>query len=511
MNQKDRGSSDDELIQAYLENEATPEGELQFRRRLGEEAFRRRVAEQAIDLAVLLRGGEGGEETRKPRVAVQGGRRRVLAMAAVAASLLLGFVAIRTLLLKEKGPIPTARDEVAASPPGRIEEVSREGQGREAHIPLKNKEVIGHVVNVIGKVLTGTSLDSADCRVVTEELGFRSGDVLETVGAESFAVLKFDDNSVLAVAGNTRLSCTTKEMQKRVMVHEGDLMAQVAPQPARKPMLIETPVAHAEVVGTTLSLFASLVMTELAVMEGQVRLQRLSDDETVVVNEGESAVATKDAADGALVAKPISPVPAVWDEDFEAQWPKRWRAGHWVNYGLPPGSQHAVRAEVNDQDDGHAFIITENEWSQGLFRIMRDTHLNLTYKLNHRRWFYIRIDTRTGNPTGAYSGDYFFQNPKLWNIPLHKWRTVSVPLREFFRPQKGEEEAEKLVSPNVDDVVFCLLLRTQAPDPELFVDRIWVTKGPADGAIVLKSPRRPLKASNDSDKGAGEGRSKPAP
>ena len=214
MHHKDRDSSDDELIQAYLENEATPEGELQFRRRLGDEVFRRRVAEQAIDLAVLLGGGIGGEETRKPRVVVQGGRLRVLALATVAASLLLGFGAIWTLLLKEQGRIPPARDDVAASPPGRIEEVSREDQGHEAHTPVKNKEVIGQVVNVIGNVLTGASFDSTGSRVVTGKLGFRSGDVLETVGAESFAVLKFDDNSVLAVAGNTRLSCTTRETQR---------------------------------------------------------------------------------------------------------------------------------------------------------------------------------------------------------------------------------------------------------------------------------------------------------
>lgn len=491
MSQKENEASDDALIQGYLENEATPAEELLFRQRLGEEAFRRRVAEQAIDLTCLYEQGREGKASPLPPAPALYGRRRVLAVALVAASLLIAFGTVGTRIPRNEDTGPMGPDQVAAKTDRQFVGESSEGADGNSPTTPETKPVIGHVANVIGHVLTADSLDSSERRVVTREAEFHSGDLLQTVGAESFAVLKFDDNSVLAVAGDTRLSCSTSDAQKRVVVREGDLLAQVAPQPGTKPMLIETPVARAEVLGTTLSLFASLVITELAVMEGQVRLQRLADDQVVDVNEGESAVATKDVTEATFAAKPISPVSSVWEEDFEEQWPKRWRAGHWVNYGLPPGSLHAARAEVTDPDDGHAFIITGNEWSAGLFRIEDDTHVNLTYKLNLRGWFYLRIDTKTAEHKAAYSGNYFFRSPKLWNVPLHQWRTVSIPLSEFYKSQQDENGGETRISPQKDDVVFCLLLRTQKPDPELFVDRIWVTKGPAEGALVLKSPPSP--------------------
>ncbi len=351
--------------------------------------------------------------------------------------------------------------------------------------PRSDRPVIGRVGYVIGHVLTADSLDSQDCREAVAGAEFGSGDMLQTVGTESFALLRFDDDSVLAIAGDTKLACSVSNSRKQVEVRGGNVMAQVASQPDEKPMLIKTPMAQAEVLGTTLSLFASLVMTELAVQEGQVRMRRLADDETVDVKAGQSAVATKDSD---LVAKPISPVPSVWEEDFETKWPKRWRAGHWIHYRLPPGSTGAVRAEVREGDDGYAFIATGIQWSRGLFRIQDDTHLNLTYKLNAKRWFYVRIDTCTSDLRSDYREGYMFRTPKLWHIPTHKWRTVSIPLRAFYSMREAEKGKQAPGPPEAGEIAFSLLLRTDKPDPGLIVDRIWVSQEPADGAVLLKSP-----------------------
>ena len=78
-----------------------------------------------------------------------------------------------------------------------------------------------------------------------------------TVGEDSLAILQFADESVFTVAGGTELKCTVVREQKCIAVTAGDLMAQVSSQPKGKPMVIETPVANAEVLGTKLSLFAS--------------------------------------------------------------------------------------------------------------------------------------------------------------------------------------------------------------------------------------------------------------
>ena len=460
MGRKDVDASDDELIQDYLENQTSPAEETKFRLLLRRESFRRRVAEQAIEFAYLC-------DRAAPECDIVAGRasqrrlpRRIFAATAAAACLLVGLGVLWNL----------SRDD--------------------------ERPVIAHVAKVTGLVLTAGSLDSNDRRVVTAEAELGSGDMLQTVGVDSFAILKFDDDSVLAVAGDTILTCSVAGSQKRIVVRGGDIMAQVTAQPAAKPMMIETPVAHAEVVGTTLSLFASLVMTELAVMEGQVRLRQLADNQTVDVKEGESAVATKDSE---LVTKPISPVSTVWEEDFEETWPKRWRAGHWIQYGLPEGSRGAVRGEVVEKYDGRVLIATGNEWSRGLFRIEDDTHLNLTYKLNVRRWFYVRIDTRTEDYGDSLRCGYFLRSPRLWNIDLHQWRTVTVPMRYFYDSYEAKDDGSSPTSPKAGEVVVSLAIRSQIPDPELFVDRIWVTKGPAEGAVLLAPPRLPLKAQDAGD------------
>lgn len=482
MGGNETDAPDDELIQNYLENQASPAEEQRFRLCLAERSFCRRVAEHAIEVSVLCGQGASERAFSEGKRTTVGRHRRVLAAMAVAASLLLGFATIWGLL-----PTTNEHNEVAHRQESAVaveSVIETHPATRTPVLPPGSRPAIGHVADVIGHVLTADNLDSQDCRVVVEGREFCSGDTLQTVGTESFALLRFNDNSLLAVAGDTKLACSVPNSRKQVDVQGGNVIAYVTPQPDQKPMLIKTPMAQAEVLGTTLSLFASLVMTELAVQEGQVRMRRLSDNQTVEVKAGQSAVVTKDSD---FVAKSIAPTPSVWEEDFETKWPRRWRAGHWIHYRLPPGSTGAVRAEVREGDDDHAFIATGIEWSKGLFRMQDDAHLNLTYKLNAKRWFYIRIDTRTTDLRHDYHEGYMFRSPKLWHIPTQKWRTVSIPLRAFYSMREAKEGEQALGSPKAGEIAFSLLLRTDKPDPGLIVDRIWISDGPAERAVLLNS------------------------
>ncbi|NLS93493.1 MAG: hypothetical protein GXX96_15145 [Planctomycetaceae bacterium] len=474
MSQNDGDASRDHLIQSYLENQATAAEERQFRLLLNDESFCRRVAQYAIDLGCLHDHACHGILERAlivSREPVSRRRFRAIALAVVAASILLVVGTVwRAFLtgdtsteLASDDSVPLSEDDPAAPSP---QEAAR--------------SVVARVTDVTGRVLIGTS--SATQNLVEKEMLLHSGDRLQTSGADSFALLKFEDDSVLAVAGNTELTCSIMDSQKRIDVSRGDVMAQVAPQPD-KPMVVKTPVAEAEVVGTRLSLFADLVLTELAVLEGHVRLKRLSDDETVDVRKGQCAVVSE-ASD--LVAAPISPVPSVWEEDFEQRWPDRWREGHWIHYALPPESEGAVLAAARDETAGPCFISSPNEWSRGLFRIESDTCLNLTYKLKKQGWFYIMLETRAADYSGEYRGNYIYQTPQLWKVRPRQWQTVAIPLSEFHVPQRGRPEGAELPPPKAGDVVFSLLLRTQEADPGLVVDRIWVTKGPAEGAELLQ-------------------------
>ena len=483
MSRKEIASSVDELIQNYLENQASPAEEARFRILLGEEAFRRRVAEHAIELAVLCDRGLADLELSATHYVKSRRRWHALAVATLAASVLLGLVSVWAMLHSNDGSHEIANRPSSADPETTS---SAEKNGNVAVVSTDDRPVIGHLESVVGPVFMASGFDLPANPVLETKAKFCSGDMLHTADAESFALLRLHDNSLLAVSGDTELTCSVVDSQKKVVVRGGDVIAKVGRQPHKNPMVFETPVAHAEVLGTTLSLFADSELTEVAVMEGQVRLCQLADNQTVQIREGESAVATKDSD---LVKKSIAPASAVWEEDFEKGWPRRWRAGHWVNYGLPEGSTRAVRAQVREDTDGHALIASGNEWSAGLFCIDAESHVNLTYKLNARRWFYLRLDVRSQDFRKTERKSYFFRSPKLWNIPLHQWRTVSLPIRFFYEASDTQDDQTSPASPQPGDVVFALSMRTNKPDPELFVDRIWVTKGPAKGAILLDLSR----------------------
>ncbi len=70
---------------------------------------------------------------------------------------------------------------------------------------------------------------------------------------------------------------------------------EVQPQPANAPLIVETPTARVEVLGTVFTLAAESDTTRINVAEGRVRLKRLVDGETVEVSQQQSCVASLDA------------------------------------------------------------------------------------------------------------------------------------------------------------------------------------------------------------------------
>ncbi len=474
MRQKEGRSSHDELIQDYLENQATPAQEEQFRLLLGEESFRRRVAEYASDLGCLyMQARQGMLDEIDPPLLQRTSLRlpRVLALAGLAASILIAFAVLWGAIRHGEA------DQEIARPVDPVRE----------EIPLAGDPelypVVARVVGATGKVRLKSGPDAAVRYDVRDDMPFRSGSVLQTVGEDSFALVRFDDESVVAVGGDTELSCAVVDAQKRLVVSGGDVLARVAPQPEGRAMQIETPTARTEVVGTRLSLFASLALTKLTVLDGCVLFHRRSDAKAIEVRKGECAVASEDSD---LVAKPISPAGNAWEEDFAQGMPPRWRAGLWVRDDLPAGSSGAIQAASHQGKSEPCFITSGNEWMHGLFPVEKDTHLNLTYRLNEPGWFYIMVQTRSEDYSSDYRGSYVFQTPELWEVPPNTWRTVSIPLRAFRETERSRSDSMSRTAPLVGDMVFILTLRTQKRDPGLVVDRIWVTEGPDESAELLQ-------------------------
>ncbi len=105
----------------------------------------------------------------------------------------------------------------------------------------------------------------------TAGLALRPGDVLST-GINGVAVIGFgNEQTKLRVAEKTELTFAAFKSAKRLALKTGTLEADVARQPAFRPLVVTTPNAAATVIGTRFTLQASAAHTRLDVAEGKVR------------------------------------------------------------------------------------------------------------------------------------------------------------------------------------------------------------------------------------------------
>ncbi len=464
-----------QLIQDYLENETTASEEERFLLLLGEGSFRRQVARFAIDLGYLHNFAQQGMlSQRSPKG--HRTRRRIYALAMVAATILISvglyWMGAAKGLQQSTGSSPLTQ---APTPP----EAS-------PTTPRRAGLSIARVKHVVGLVVRAASLDAAEGEIAVVETEMHSGQVLRTIGPDSFAVLQFADGTVFAIAGNSELVCTFDGARRRVVVTEGDLLAQVSRQPEKEPMVIETAVAESEVLGTKLSLLASLDVTELTVQDGEVRMRRLSDGQTVGVGAGETLVAS---ATSDWEPQPTAPVSSVWEEDFAGGLPRGWRAGQLVHESSPSGSLGAVRAmprhRVQGDRGGPFRIATAREWARGLFRIEPDSHLSFTYKQRFRGGFHLRVNTHTDPWDPSTVGTYEYRSRRLRGPTRNQWRTVSIPLRHFGEIDRNRPGSSFGEPPDPGKLVIMVSFGSPGRDPRLVVDRIWVTRGPPESAEIL--------------------------
>jgi len=93
----------------------------------------------------------------------------------------------------------------------------------------------------------------------------------------------YHDGVRLRLGGQTAIQLSRGENpnQKQIHLHSGDITAQVTPQ--THPLIIKTPVATAEVLGTEFFLSVDPETTRLEVRRGRVRLNHLTRNKSVIV------------------------------------------------------------------------------------------------------------------------------------------------------------------------------------------------------------------------------------
>jgi hypothetical protein len=239
-------------------------------------------------------------------------------------------------------------------------------------------------------------------------------------------------------------------------------------------MILATPVAQVEVLGTELLVEALAYRTQLSVTEGRVRMSRLSDGMVIEVGSGEFG---EFEGQRKPLVQQIPNLAVAWDADFESGLPLGW-AGERVTDGLPEKSRGAVRSVLEEREDGTFYLIRSNEaWVRGLFAVRKESHLHVTYKMENPDWINVLLVTRTSNPHNPqHSGNYLFNE-----VPLAapgQWQTLSIPLAKFKRIHAGEELLDRVVP-------YLLTFSAPAPDRGLVIDRVWVTPdGP--GSVTVR-------------------------
>jgi ferric-dicitrate binding protein FerR (iron transport regulator) len=310
-------------------------------------------------------------------------------------------------------------------------------------------------------------------RTITSDAVLHSGDTVRTRGAQSSTVITYTDGTRIRLVGDTSATCGDKRT-KSLVIHHGTLDASVRPQPAGAPLVVATPTAQVQVLGTRFLIDAAAHRTDLRVSEGLVRLVRVSDGSSVQVSHGKQAIVTE--RDEVLV-EDIPDLSPMWSIDFEHGVPPEWVIGEFVTEDLPPGSRGAAQAQRDQGADGVVFgIASHSEWSRGLFAVTSDSHLHMTYKMENPDWLNLFLVTRTREPQELrFAGNFLFKEfPK---IPAGRWHTVTIPLAAFRQLPPGTEPLLK-VTP------FHVILNSTAPDRGLVIDRIWVTPdGPGEVMI----------------------------
>ncbi|MGE3808875.1 MAG: FecR domain-containing protein [Gemmataceae bacterium] len=137
-----------------------------------------------------------------------------------------------------------------------------------------------------------------------------SGVTVKTGEGDCFLVLEFLDGTKLELSADTTVHLSEGAAEakgKQVFVSRGFVHADVVKQPAGRPLVMTTPHAVVEVVGTRFTASAASESTRVEMESGSVAMTRRADGKKIEVNAGRYAVADRNEADGAFTPRPLSP------------------------------------------------------------------------------------------------------------------------------------------------------------------------------------------------------------
>ena len=323
---------------------------------------------------------------------------------------------------------------------------------------------------------------NGETRTALAGLNLHPGDVVESRGTDNKATLTFGDGSRFLLVGESSMALH-RQIQKKVILHRGRLMASIREQSAPDQFEVSTPHANIVVLGTKFTLESLPEQTSLEVLHGRVGAISPAAPSQVKVSQGEFLVARKDQP---LVVKTSSQGDGGWTEDFEDGLPENWHSGILESKGLPGNSKGGVRTVKNviaNQD--YYQVITPQEWTRGLFTYRGDMHLQVTFKMEHPDWANIFFIARTAE---IENHETFLHK---FTIPFRPssddvWWKLTVPLSDF---QLKTDNGFEAIPPAAGEVVFGFSFSAPAPDRGMVIDEIAILpNGPGKAVYQRLEP-----------------------
>ena len=196
-----------------------------------------------------------------------------------------------------------------------------------------------------GQIVQGSGSPQSETRWsnVLSEGAELPGGTIEGMAPDSWFELEFLDGSTGMISGDSILTFSDQG-QKELRLKQGLFSADVRPQPEGKPMLIHTPAAVLEVIGTQFDVEADPESTMLYVREGKVQVRRVRDGKTVAVPAGHRVVAS---ADSDMLLRPVAP-DRTW-----AQTP------FWENISTSGDPNSIATQETRDHDGTRNLLLSE--------------------------------------------------------------------------------------------------------------------------------------------------------
>ncbi len=270
--------------------------------------------------------------------------------------------------------------------------------------------------------------------------------LLQLDGEAANAVLMFTDGTNLRLSGHAEIEFN-EQAQKNVLLKSGIFYADVSPQPAGFPMIITTPTAQLQILGTVFSVSADETSTALNVESGHVRMQRLVDGQSVDVTTQQSAIASGNTANELSKQQRVRPLDN-WKSQYSHE-PPSYCKGLWI----PPTEQQrgfirSVLLRSGKNSEGIPISLYGVTMRSPLRREKPFVHVTPTSVVTMRYRTNItsppsvvKVFFSTHRINGAFGGNFEYAfNPSHGAASDDGWRTISFPTASALpvTPEKNQ-------------------------------------------------------------------------